>query len=242
MNERRARHLLPRPWGLKPHPFTPPLLPPTPRVIPANPATQRGRPHSRHSCAGRNPEGLCPGGVTLPPTPAASPTSLLPVVPAKSATQRGRPHASSFLRKQESRGAVPRRGNPATNTCRFPDFPPSRRSCEVSNPEGSSPRIVIPAKAGIQRGCARVGLPHTNPRHIPDSPKRTAATIPESPAPRERAPQSPRPFTRRPAPSPLARPGRRRIDRGLAHANQVDEGEGRKQGQQLKRGTCSEGG
>ena len=93
MNERRARHLLPRPCGLKPHPFTPPLLPPAP--------------------------------------------------------------LASFLRRQESRGAVSGRGT-LTPT---PALPPSGHSCESSNPEGPSPRIVIPAKAGIQRGCARAGHP-----------------------------------------------------------------------------------
>ena len=108
-------------------------------VIPAKSTTQRGRPHTRHSCEGRNPEGLCPRGAPPPPTPAASPTSPTRAIPTKPATQRVCPRAgqpchqplplprlpplASFPRSQQPRKAAP----------------PSRHSCAGRNPEGLSP-------------------------------------------------------------------------------------------------------
>ena len=139
-------------------------------------------PHSRYSREASNPE---------EPSPRF-------VVPAKPATQRGgagqgeeslspswgkvrmggHPPLASFLRSQESRGAVPGRGNPATNPCRFPDFPRSRRSREASNPEGPArARNPFPPRGG------RLGwgaIPHS--RHSCES------SNPEGPCQAARSP------------------------------------------------------
>ena len=146
MNERRARHLLPRPCGVKPHPFTPPLSPPTPLasfqrrqesrgavsgrgtpttnpcrfpdfpplVVPVNPVTQRGRSPSRHSREASNPDGPSPlasflrrqesrgaGQGGWPPTP---------VIPAKPVSQRGRPHSRHSCEGRNPEGRI--RGGP----------------------------------------------------------------------------------------------------------------------------------
>ena len=177
MNERRARHLLPRPCGVKPHPFTPPLLPPTPRVIPANPATQRGRPHASSFLRKQESRGAVPGRGT----------------PAKPATQRNRPHASSFTAK------------PATQRGR----PHSRNSRKASNPEGrgrggeslpplvtpaqSLPRTPIPGRNPEALGSSWEGPPQTGwrcqplpiavPAHPGTSPPRPAALVVLTPAP-----------------------------------------------------------
>ena len=107
MNERRARHLLPRPCGLKPHPFTPPLLPPTPRVIPAKAGIQRGCARAGHPHHQPLPLPRLPPVASFPRI--QQPRGAVPGrgTPAKSATQRNRPHASSFPRSQQPRGAAP---------------------------------------------------------------------------------------------------------------------------------------
>ena len=139
MNERRARHLLPRPCGLKPHPFTPPLLPRPPHASFLRSQQPRGAvPTHRHSCESRNPEGLCPGGA---PLRSQQPRGAVPT-PRRScepATQRGRPHACGE--------------SPAL----------------ASNPEGPPPRFVIPAKPATQRRRARGGesLPSRDSRAEP---------------------------------------------------------------------------
>ena len=124
-------------------------------VIPAKSTTQRGRPHTRHSCEGRNPEGLCPGGAPPPPTPAASPTSPTRAIPTKPATQR----------------VCPRAGQPCHQPLPLPRLPPL-----ASFPRSQQPRGPAPLSSFLRRQESRGavpgrGTPTTNPCRFPDFPR-----------------------------------------------------------------------
>ena len=182
---------------------------PAPNRAPVRPEPVEGPPRAPSSSSPPSPHRH-----SCPPSPFLRPLLVIPAPPSRHSCAP----LSSFLRRQESRGAVPGWGNPTTTTVAKPRTPtqsvgaipesraPTERPFALSLSKGRPapphhhprhhrvvipaplssflrPPLVIPAKAGIQRGGAKGGNPTTNTVAEPGAPTQRVRALPESPAP-----------------------------------------------------------
>ena len=121
---------------------------------------------------------------TRPPPRPRAPSTALPRLPP----------LASFPRRQESRGAVPGRGNPVTNPCRFPRLPPLAPFPRSQQPKGPAPLSSFLRRQESRGAVPGRGNPATNPCRFPDFPRSRRSRVasnPEGPA-RARNPFPPR--------------------------------------------------